>query len=221
MTIESRSAPGREHRAGDEREHDGEAAEPVQLARPDHAEPGEDDDDERQLEGDPQRQHHLEHEAEVGVVGDERRDRLGLEAEQHAERLGHDEDVGQRRAGQKEEQPDEERRAPAPSSPAAYSAGATKAQICQRMTGEASTSPTTKPSLSTIMTGSVGLVHDQLAVGEIGRDRVLEQGDQLEALDQPEPQRERPRQGAERPEDAGAQFLEVIEERHLPGRSRS
>ena len=39
-----------------------------------------------------------------------------------------------------------------------YSAGAMKAQVCHRITGEASTSPTRKPSLKTIITGSVGLV---------------------------------------------------------------
>ncbi len=40
----------------------------------------------------------------------------------------------------------------------AYSAGARKAQTCHSTTGEASTSPTMKPSLKTIITGSVGLV---------------------------------------------------------------
>ncbi len=64
---------GRQHRARDEGEHDGKAAEAVELRRPDHAEPGQDDDDQRQLEGDPQRERHLHHEAEVLVVGDERR----------------------------------------------------------------------------------------------------------------------------------------------------
>ena len=39
----------------------------------------------------------------------------------------------------------------------AYSAGARKAHSCQRMIGDASTSPTRNPSLRTIITGSVGL----------------------------------------------------------------
>ena len=43
-----------------------------------------------------------------------------------------------------------------------YNAGARKAQVCQRMIGEASTSPTMNPSLNTIMTGSVGLVTTSL-----------------------------------------------------------
>jgi hypothetical protein len=43
-----------------------------------------------------------------------------------------------------------------------YSAGARKAQTCQRMIGDASTSPTRNPSLKTIMTGSVGLVTTSL-----------------------------------------------------------
>ena len=54
-----------------------------------------DDDDQRQLEREAQRKHHLQHEVELGVVGDQRLDRLGLEAEQHAQGLRHDEDVGQ------------------------------------------------------------------------------------------------------------------------------
>src|SRR6478609_1886830 len=40
----------------------------------------------------------------------------------------------------------------------AYKAGARNAHSCHRITGEASTKPTRKPSLKTIMTGSVGLV---------------------------------------------------------------
>src|SRR5262245_10744912 len=53
-----------------------------------------------------------------------------------------------------------------------YNAGARKAQVCQRMIGEASTSPTRNPSLKTIITGSVGLVTTSLPprrYGAMGR----------------------------------------------------
>ena len=158
---------GREHRAGNERQHDRVAAELAELRRSDHPEPGQDDDDERQLEREAQRQDDLQHEAEVVVVGDERRDRLGLEAEEHPQRLRHDEVKGERRA-------DEEQQGPTKSAGTraffsrAYSAGARKAQSCQRMTGEASTSPTRKPSLKTIITGSVGLVTISFPSGRYG-----------------------------------------------------
>ncbi len=57
-----------------------------------------------------------------------------------------------------------------------YKAGARKAHNCQRITGEARTSPTRKPSLKTIMTGSVGLVTTSLPLvryGAIGCFRML------------------------------------------------
>ena len=98
-------------------EHDRKAAKPVQVGRPDHAEPGQDDDDEGQLERHPQRQRHLDHETEVGVVGDERGDGFSLKAEQYPERLRHHEEVGDHHPGQKEGEADRRATAPGPAFP--------------------------------------------------------------------------------------------------------
>ena len=58
----------------------------------------------RKLEREAEREDDLQHEAEPGIVGDHRLQRLGLEAEEHPERLRHHEDVAQ--AGPDEEQPE-------------------------------------------------------------------------------------------------------------------
>ena len=157
MIIETRSVPGDSTAPGDEGAHHRIAPEPGQLRGPITLQPGQDDDDQRQLEREPEREHHLQHEIEVGVVGDERLDGLGLEAEQHPERLRHDEHVRHAAPVRNSTSPTNSAGTSARFS-RAYSAGARNAQSCQRMIGEASTSPTMKPSLKTIITGSVGLV---------------------------------------------------------------
>ncbi len=75
--------------------------------------------------------------------------------------------------------------------------------------------------MNTIITGSVGLSTTSLPsvrYGAIGR---LEEADQLKVLDRPEPHGRAQRSAAEGPENAGAQFLEVVEEGHFPRGSRS
>ncbi len=78
MSIESTSAPGESSGARHEREHDRESPEAVQPRRRHHAEARQDDDDQRKLEREAEREHDLQHEAEVGVVGDHRLERLAL-----------------------------------------------------------------------------------------------------------------------------------------------
>src|SRR6516162_6254319 len=63
-----------------------------------------------------------------------------------------------------------------------------------------------------------GMGVDEFLPGEEGEDRLLEQREQIELEHQEERQPDADHEREERPDDAPAQLLEVIEERHLEHR---
>ena len=126
-------------------------------------------------------------EAEIGIVGDERLDRLGLEAEEHPQRLRNDEQVGEGGAGEEQHQPDEERRDQRlllPLVERRSEEGPDLPEDDRRREHQADDEAQLEDDHHRV--GGAG--HDQLAVGEVRRDRLLEDVDELKPLDQPEPQ---------------------------------
>ena len=220
MIIETRSVPGERMAPAAKAPTTAKRRNRASSAGADHVEPREDDDDQRQLERDPQRQHDLQHEVEVVVVGDERLDRLGLEAEEHLQRLRHDEDVGHGRARQEQQQADEQRRHERPLLPRVQRRGQERPELPEDdRRGEDQADDEAELEDDHDRFGGAG--DDQLptGAGQIRSDRLLEEIDELELLHQPEAGPEPDHDRPERAENAPAELLEVIEEGHLPGRA--
>ena len=101
---------GREHRAGDERQHDRVAAKRMVALRVHHAECGEHDHDERKFEAEAQRQHHAQQEREIEGEGDLVDERVPIPRQQHLHRHRHGVGPTDPRAEQEEPQAGDQRR---------------------------------------------------------------------------------------------------------------